>query len=37
MMLENAVLIPIARRRLNWSDLALLGQRLAARGPALAG
>lgn len=31
MMLENAVLIPLARRRLNAEDLAELGARLAAR------
>jgi iron-sulfur cluster repair protein YtfE (RIC family) len=31
MMLENAVLIPIARRRLSPNDLAALGRRLAAR------
>ncbi|WP_395646939.1 hemerythrin domain-containing protein [Terricaulis sp.] len=31
MMLENAVLIPLARRRLTGGDLAALGQRLAAR------
>lgn len=38
MMLENAVLIPLARRRLSNEDLAVLGARLAARrllyGPA---
>lgn len=34
MMLENAVLIPLARRRLSPADLAGLGRRLAARqGP----
>lgn len=31
MMLENAVLIPLARRRLDEEDLAVLGARLAAR------
>lgn len=31
MMLENAVLIPLARRRLAKDDLMLLGRRLAAR------
>lgn len=31
MMLENGVLIPLARRRLSEADQALLGQRLAAR------
>jgi len=32
MMLENAVLIPLARRRLTPDDLTSLGKRLAARG-----
>lgn len=33
MMLENAVLIPLARQRLTDEDFALLAQRLAARRP----